>query len=173
MNQSMKNQKILKNHLRQAQNKSPSISQRGSLCIVNSIETWNEFPKIPLTVLWGGSHATVRVWRPKNGRLGEVKSPLPPLRVFQPSHMHVSRASHQSVAPSFRPFKRPNIKRTVGVRRFVYTSVQLPRNHSTHVIHKREHRSRGPCRQSSSSKEIWAKRHMIVHSMDLSALNNL
>ena len=168
MNKLMKNQRIKKKHLRQAQNISPSSSQRGSLCIVNSIEAWNA---LPLIALWGGSHTTVRVWRPKNGRLGEVRSLLPPLNGFQPTHMQACRASHHSVAPYFRPFKRPsNIKHTVGVRRFVYTSVQLPRNHSTHVIHKGEHRSRGPCRQSSSSKEIWAKRHMIIHSMDLSAL---
>lgn len=40
----------------------PHLSPKGvPLCIVNSIEKRKEFPKIPLIVLWGGSHATVSV----------------------------------------------------------------------------------------------------------------
>lgn len=86
--------KFLKNHLRQAQNISPSISQRGSFVYCQLHRSMKCISKeIPLIVLWWGSHATVRVWRPKNGPLCEVRSLLPPLCGFQPTHIQVCKAS--------------------------------------------------------------------------------
>lgn len=105
-----------------------------TLCIIVSTEAQSVFPNRFL-LGWGGRFTCHFECVGIRGQLWELRSLLPSLHGFQGSNSSPRLQAKPSfcwvIFPSFKW-----IKNTVGVRRFVYSSVQLPLNKSSRLSHK-------------------------------------